>query len=159
LLTLRNNDKVPRTVTIQSPNSTVFSVIPKAPVDRKIAAGMGASFTIKFAPDSDNDFNYDLICTTEREKFIVPMRTIGSRGVLEAPDDINFPKSPIKFASSKNVIVKGVGKRTAHFTLHTEAPFFVTPTSGSLAPDERMQLQATFVPQVYHIMNIIDICS
>ena len=109
---------------------------------------MGATFTVQFTPDSDNDFHYDLVCTTEREKFIVPVKTIGSRGVIEAPDDINFTKAPIKFPSTKNILVKSVGKKTAHFTLSTDLPYMVTPASGTLGPDERMQIEVTFIPQV-----------
>ena len=80
-LTMRNSDKVARAVSMETPNSTIFSVIAKNN-EKKIAAGMETTFTVRFVPDSDKDFQYDLVCITEREKFIVPVRTIGSRGLL-----------------------------------------------------------------------------
>lgn len=78
-LTMRNNDRVARTITVLPPNSTIFSIIPKSPADKKIAAGMETTFQVRFSPDADRDFQYDLVCVTEREKFMVPIRTIGSR--------------------------------------------------------------------------------
>lgn len=47
----------------------------------KIAAGMEVPFVLKFTPTDDADFAYNLVCTTDREKFIVPIRVISSRGM------------------------------------------------------------------------------
>ena len=43
---------------------------------------MDAVFVIKFTPpDSRKDYHEKLFCITDREKFIVTIRTIGARGI------------------------------------------------------------------------------
>ena len=38
----------------------------------------------------------ELVCTTERERFVVPVRAVGVRALLDFPDEIHFPSSPVK---------------------------------------------------------------
>ncbi len=42
------------------------------------------------------DYNHELICLTEREKYIIPIRCIGLRAVLDFPDEIYFTSAPVK---------------------------------------------------------------
>ena len=42
------------------------------------------------------DYRLDLVCTTEREKFVVPVKAMGARALLDFPDEIHFPSSPVK---------------------------------------------------------------
>jgi len=48
----------------------------------KVAPGMEVAFLVKFAPDSMRDYQCDLVCMTEREKFAIPLVAIGSRGMV-----------------------------------------------------------------------------
>ena len=63
---------------------------------------------------------HELICITEREKFIVPVRAIGARAILDFPDEVNFPPSPVKYSATKTLLVRNVGSRDAKFSLQTE---------------------------------------
>ena len=36
------------------------------------------------------------MCITEREKFVIPIRAIGARGVVDFPDKVHFPTAPVK---------------------------------------------------------------
>ena len=42
------------------------------------------------------DYAHELVCVTEREKFVIPVRGIGRRGVVDFPDEIHFPTAPVK---------------------------------------------------------------
>ena len=42
------------------------------------------------------DYHLELVCTTERERFVVPVRAVGVRALLDFPDEIHFPSSPVK---------------------------------------------------------------
>jgi hydrocephalus-inducing protein len=42
------------------------------------------------------DYIHELICITEREKFLVPVKAIGARAILDFPDEINFGTAPVK---------------------------------------------------------------
>jgi len=56
----------------------------------RVAPGMEISYVIKFAPEAKSDYSYDLMVLTEREKFIVPVRAVGCRSMLDFPDVLDF---------------------------------------------------------------------
>lgn len=66
------------------------------------------------------DYNHELIITTEREKFIVPIKCIGSRAILDFPDDIYFPLSPVRHLNSKVLLIRNIGNKDAKFSLKVE---------------------------------------
>ena len=45
------------------------------------------------------DYTHELVCMTEREKFLVPIKAIGARAILDFPDDVNFASCPVKVCS------------------------------------------------------------
>ena len=80
-LYFRNNDSVSRRIRVLPPDSPYFEVIgPRSPgtmkelKQSKIGPGMEVCFIVKFRPQEVKDYKVDLICVTEREKFIVPLR-------------------------------------------------------------------------------------
>ena len=73
----------------------------KQPVDvdnmsTRVAPGMEISYTIRFSPEAKVDYSYDLMIVTEREKFIVPIRAVGCRAMLDFPDSLDFGMVPVK---------------------------------------------------------------
>lgn len=36
------------------------------------------------------------MCITERERFLVPVKAIGARGILDFPDEVHFGICPVK---------------------------------------------------------------
>jgi hypothetical protein len=44
---------------------------------------MQISFVLQFKPEEQIDYKYNLVCITDREKFLVPIRAIGARGLTE----------------------------------------------------------------------------
>jgi hydrocephalus-inducing protein len=56
----------------------------------RVAPGMEISFIIKFSPEAKSDYVYDLMVLTEREKFIVPIRAVGCRAIIDFPDILDF---------------------------------------------------------------------
>lgn len=119
---------------------------------------------VKFTPDSTSDFEHDLLCTTDREKFLVPIRTIGARGivcvstrhltvrkgVIDIADEITVTeKGPVKCTTSKTILVQNVGDKVANFSLHANTPFKAVPSEGSLNIGQRMQIEIFFSPKVH----------
>ena len=51
---------------------------------------------------SFQDYNFELVCVTEREKFIVPVKAIGARALLDFPDEVHFSASPVKVEGNHN---------------------------------------------------------
>jgi hypothetical protein len=82
-LFFRNNDSVSRRIRVLPPDSPYFEVIgPRSPVDlselqhSKIGPGMEVCFIVKFRPQEVKDYKVDLVCVTEREKFLVPVGSL-----------------------------------------------------------------------------------
>ena len=75
--------------------------------DSRVAPGIEVYYTITFTPrERQRDYNYDLVCVTEREKFIVPVRAKGVRASLALPEVLSFGEVPVKTASSKTFVVR-----------------------------------------------------
>ena len=83
-LRFRNNDHVARRIKVLQPKSPYFEV--SGPHARgkdvtlkqsKVATGMEVCFVVKFRPQEVREYKVDLVCCTEREKFIVPVRAFG----------------------------------------------------------------------------------
>ena len=70
---------------------------------------MASVFRIQFTPEDKKDYQHELICMTEREKFIVPVHGIGARAILDFPDEVNFGQCPVKHAASKVLFVRNIG--------------------------------------------------
>lgn len=69
---------------------------------------------------STQDYFHELTCITEREKFIVPIRAIGARGILDFPDQLNFSTSPVKYNTQKTLLVRNIGNREAYYQITTQ---------------------------------------
>ncbi|XP_059164892.1 hydrocephalus-inducing protein homolog isoform X11 [Physella acuta] len=145
-LVLRNNDKVPRLVKVTQEDSPYFKVISPHDVGHKVGPGLPTTFKIQFTPEEKKDYKHELVCITEREKFTVPIKAIGARGILDFPDDIHFTTCPVKYSNTRTLLVRNIGTREAKFHLRTEPPFFVTPDIGTLAVKDSMQITIEFKP-------------
>ncbi|XP_059569698.1 hydrocephalus-inducing protein homolog [Alligator mississippiensis] len=146
-LILRNNDKVPRLVKVVLESSPYFKVISPNDIGHKVAPGMPSTFRILFTPEDNKDYFHQLTCITEREKFIIPIRAIGARGILDFPDQLNFSTCPVKYSTQKTLLVRNIGNREAHYQITTQSPFSVEPSIGTLGMGETMQLMVEFQPQ------------
>ncbi|EDO47363.1 predicted protein, partial [Nematostella vectensis] len=116
-LQLRNRDKVARLVKVTQTDSPYFKIISPHDVGHKVAPGMDTTFIIQFTPDEKKDYTHELICITEREKFLVPVKAIGARAILDFPDDINFGGAPVKSTTTKTLLVRNIGNKEARFQL------------------------------------------
>ncbi|KAG8437289.1 hypothetical protein GDO86_008117 [Hymenochirus boettgeri] len=146
-LILRNNDKVPRLVKVTQEDSPYFKIISPNDVCNKVAPGLQSLFLIIFTPEQNKDYFHELTCITEREKFVVPVRAIGPRALLDFPDQLSFLMCPVKYNSEKTLLVRNIGNRDAHFQLRTQCPFSVSPAYGSLGVGEFIQVTLEFLPQ------------
>ncbi|XP_073420456.1 hydrocephalus-inducing protein homolog [Dendrobates tinctorius] len=145
-LVLRNNDKVPRLVKVTQESSPYFQIVSPNDVCHKVAPGMPSTFRVLFTPEENKDYFHELICITEREKFVVPVRAIGARAILDFPDQISFEVCPVKYNTQKMLLVRNIGNREARFQLLTQRPFQVEPVSAVLDTGNCMQVTMEFQP-------------
>ncbi|XP_009881567.1 PREDICTED: hydrocephalus-inducing protein homolog [Charadrius vociferus] len=145
-LILRNSDKVPRLVKVVLESSPYFKLINPTDVCRKVAPGMPSTFRILFTPEENKDYFHQLTCITEREKFIVPIRAIGARAILDFPDQLNFSVCPVKYSTQKTLLVRNIGNREARYHISTQSPFSVDPSIGTLGIGATMQVTVEFHP-------------
>ena len=148
-LRLRNNDAFARRIKLLPPQSAVFAVErqqAKAGGGTKVAPGMDAVYRVTFAPRDPVDYSCDLLCVSEREKFVVPMRARGPRAQLDFPDLIAFGTHPVRSLSSEAVLVRNTGGRASRVSVSVPPPFSVTPAHALLAVDEAVQFEFAFLP-------------
>jgi hydrocephalus-inducing protein len=133
-IAIRNEDAVARRVKVEPPDSHYFSL--GAPqrgmkATSKIAPGMDVVYTLTFKPDSTSDFNCDLICTTEREQFVIPVRAQGDRPKVVLPRVVDF-KGYVNHAETRPFLVCNVGNQATTFSLRAQVgPFSLTPNHGT----------------------------
>jgi len=82
--------------------------------------GDGAKSTVLILFLSLQDYFHQLTCITEREKFLVPIRAIGARAILDFPDQLNFSVCPVKASTQKTLLVRNIGNREARFCISTQ---------------------------------------
>ncbi|XP_032556685.1 hydrocephalus-inducing protein homolog isoform X8 [Chiroxiphia lanceolata] len=145
-LVLRNRDMVPRLVKVTMESSPYFQLVGPSGAYRKVPPGMCSTLRIIFTPWENKDYFHRLICTTEREEFIVPLRAIGARAVLDFPDQLDFSVCPVKYSTEKTLMVRNLGNREACYQISTQSPFSVTPTMGTLGIGDILQVTVVFHP-------------
>jgi hydrocephalus-inducing protein len=86
------------------------------------------------------------VCLTEREKFVVPLRAVGHRAVLDFPDVVKFGGCPVKYASTKVLLVRNIGDASARFTTRCSGPFSLSPAEAEVPSGGSVQVVCTFDP-------------
>ncbi|KAJ3408149.1 hypothetical protein HDU80_006663 [Chytriomyces hyalinus] len=147
VISFRNNDKFARRIKIEPIEHSHFKITglkSNSTQSGKIAPGMEAQFLLKFTPEETVDYVHNLVCVTEREKFLVPIRAYGARGLLDFPDEIAFSDCPIRFITTRTLFVRNIGNRPAKFVIDVEPPFEASPDSGFLDVNKNMQIDVHF---------------
>ena len=141
-ITFRNNDSVPRRMKVLPLSSRFFSVeaLAVAGGTGRVAAGMELSYKVTFRPESKDDYECDMICVTEREKFVVKVCATGTNACLDCPDVVDFSVVPVRHATEKTFLVRNIGTKPVHFTTKISTPFSITPSDCYLAVGSHVQL-------------------
>lgn len=167
ILRLRNKDKVARSVKIVPPDSKLFQVQACKKTSKfksttkstlsgnddidnmssRIAPGMEISYIIKFSPEAKSDYSYDLNVLTERERFIVPIRAVGCRAMIDFPDALDFGQVPVKHVTEKPVMIRNIGEKTTKWKIRAPSGFELSKTEGILEIGQSEQLIFKFIPQ------------
>eukprot|EP00940_MAST-03C_sp_MAST-3C-sp2_P003012 g3012.t1 len=125
-LFLSNNDSVSRRIKIVPPDSAHFSVTRTNPGKNstsKVASGMRISYTVTFKPHEVKDYACDLVCITEREKFVVPVRAAGRRPCLDLPDSCDFGICAVRHLKENVLLARNIGDVDAKFSVEASGPF------------------------------------
>jgi hydrocephalus-inducing protein len=142
-LFFRNNDSVARRIKVHPPKTPFFEIsAPKTPngeplKQTKIAAGMEVCYVITFKPQQVQEYSLELVCSTEREKFVVPVRAVGMQPRMTFPDEIAFGTCAVKSTTRKTLLVQNVGSSVARFFMRTS----VNPQSFT-CPSEELTVEA-----------------
>ncbi|XP_077642552.1 hydrocephalus-inducing protein homolog [Lonchura striata] len=69
---------------------------------------------------STQDYFHELVCSSAREKIVVPIQAVGARAILDFPDQLDFPVCPFKYSSQKTLLVCNVSNQAARYQLSTQ---------------------------------------
>jgi hydrocephalus-inducing protein len=150
LLRFRNNDNVNRRLKVLSIESTVFAVEPpkgSANGSSKVAPGMEVAYKITFTPRNNQDYSCELVCLSEREKFLVSISARGPRACFEFPDGVDFGLQPVRANATEAFLLRNTGVANGRFVLSVPQPFSVSPSDGALKAGEALQLTFGFNPE------------
>ncbi|XP_064263019.1 hydrocephalus-inducing protein-like [Passer domesticus] len=86
-----------------------------------VPAGASAPVRIRFSPEENKDYSHQLVCVTERERIVVPIRAIAARAVLDFPEQLDFSRCPVKCSSQKTLLLRNTGNLEARFKLSTQS--------------------------------------
>eukprot|EP00756_Hemistasia_phaeocysticola_P037141 Hpha_TRINITY_DN16680_c2_g2::TRINITY_DN16680_c2_g2_i1::g.182314::m.182314/K17570/HYDIN; hydrocephalus-inducing protein len=148
-LQFKNQTKQSQSVRVIPPESRFFGISePRAgSTTLRVARGLSVSYTVKFRPEDDCDYDCDLVVVTDKERFVVEVRALASRGKLDFPKVYSFPRTPVKHFEERALFVRNVGAKPAQWTLSATPPWSIAPEVGFLEPGAPpMQLTLTFNP-------------
>ncbi len=112
-----------------------------------VAPGWEVSYLTRFTPEAKIDVSYDLIVITERENFIVRIRDIGCKVMLEFMDNIDFGDVPFKYRIEKPIILRNVGEKITKWMLKINSPHvIVSKKEGILDIGKSEQIICTLCP-------------
>jgi hydrocephalus-inducing protein len=66
---------------------------------------------------------------------------------LDFPDEIQYGKCPVKYTTTKTILVRNMGALASKFNLAIQPPFYVSPDNGFLYPNESLQVDVSFTPE------------
>ncbi|KAJ3022533.1 hypothetical protein HKX48_005950 [Thoreauomyces humboldtii] len=148
-INFRNNDKIPRRIKvdeIENPRFTIRGAKNTNLQSGKVAPGMDVTYVVSFTPEANVDYSYNLVCTTEREVFLVPIKATGARAIFDLPDELRFSSCPVNYDTTKTMLVRNIGNRAATFKTAACMPWSLSPKEGSLGAGEAMQFDVKFHP-------------
>ncbi|KAJ3159463.1 hypothetical protein HDU86_001781 [Geranomyces michiganensis] len=152
VINFRNDDKIPRRMKIDPIDSPYFSITRNKSSNLqsgKVAPGMDVTYVIHFTPEQEIDYRYNLVCSSERETFLVPIEALGARAVLDFPDAVHLTDVPVNRDNTHTVLVRNIGNRKAEFTMHSDGPDWrIVPKMGVLEPAASMQIDIVHRPSV-----------
>ncbi|XP_059716832.1 hydrocephalus-inducing protein homolog [Haemorhous mexicanus] len=144
----------PQVVKVSMGSSPYFQLTCSSDVFRVVPPGASAPVRIRFSPAENKDYSHELICVTERERIVVPIRAIGARAILDFPAQLDFSKCPVKCSIQKTLLVCNVGTQAACYQLSTQSPFSMSPAIGILDAGDTMQVTVGF-----HLLTTGDHCG
>ncbi|VDK86132.1 unnamed protein product [Dibothriocephalus latus] len=143
----RNQDKVPRSVRVDQNDSAYFKIIGRTRSFTKIATGLSAHVRIQFSPEELKDYTHELVCTTDREVFSIPIYCIGRRSSLEGPKSITFVNCPVKQTLEKAISLRNTGESAFEFIAHTFGSLSAYPHKGVIDAGCSFQLLLQYTPK------------
>ncbi|XP_048264437.1 hydrocephalus-inducing protein homolog [Bombus terrestris] len=146
-VTVRNVSAVPRYLRSSYEPDPFFSVdFCGSSYLTMLAPGISNSYRVKFMPDRNQDYHYQLKFATDSGDLIVPVVAINARGILDFPDRIEVPLTGVKIPSSKTIFVRNIGGASTVFTLYTDNPcFWIEPSKGRMEEEESLQFTIHFL--------------
>ncbi len=89
-------------------------------------------YVIRFSPEAKSDYSYYLMIVTEREKFIVLIRAVGCRAMIDFPDTLDFGLVPVKHTAEKPAMIRNIGEKTTKWHIKVPNGFKINKQEGIL---------------------------
>ena len=91
-------------------------------------------------------------------KFYIPVKASLPEHTLEFPQDLDFGLCPVKETAKKVFVMKNTGKLHTYYEWDLREPFYISNTSGVLAPGSTCSVTIEFKPDVI-LINVASLCD
>ncbi|XP_064262870.1 hydrocephalus-inducing protein-like [Passer domesticus] len=119
-VSLMNVDKFPHVVKVSMERSPYFQVMGSNDAYRLLVPAVSVPVRIRFSPGENKDYSHELLCVTERERIVVPIRAIAAQTVLDFPEQLDFSRCPVKCSTQQTLLLRNTGNLEARFQLSTQ---------------------------------------
>ncbi|XP_039275805.1 hydrocephalus-inducing protein-like [Nilaparvata lugens] len=134
-LELKCTAKAMKSLTLVSDRDPVLTVECTSKLMTRIAPGMSVKYKVTFLPVKVADYYHQILFETEGESFRIPILALKPRPLLDFPDHIQIPPTPVKITGHKTFVLRNIGSVEAVFTLEcSNGLFMVEPDKVKLQP-------------------------
>ncbi|XP_064262770.1 hydrocephalus-inducing protein-like [Passer domesticus] len=142
-VSLMNVDKFPHVVKVSMERSPYFQVMGSNDAYRLLVPAVSVPVRIRFSPGENKDYSHKLVCVTERERIVVPIRAIAARAILDFPDQLDFSTCPVKCSTQKTLLLRNTGNLEARFQLSTQRQSLFGQSQRELQQQKLMEEKET----------------
>jgi hypothetical protein len=139
------------------PQTRYFSM--EFPEVQTLSAGMNWTIPITFRPVAKESYDDVIEFSTSFGNFAIPIKATLPEHVMDFPSEIDFGFSPIRETAKINFLLSNVGELTSYYEWSIEAPFFISPSSGELAPGASCPVLIEFKPKEAMVLEGTAICA
>ncbi|KAK0159232.1 hypothetical protein PV328_010140 [Microctonus aethiopoides] len=146
-LLISNTSKISQFVKLICQQNETFCVdIKGTTINIRLAPGMSHVYNIQFNPHEKQDYEHQIDLFGDFGTVTIPIIALGPRAILDFPDNIMMPDTPVNSSSSRPILIRNSGDSTAIFDVFSSSPhFLIEPLCGAIKQGESQQFIIDFV--------------
>ncbi|KAK0162784.1 hypothetical protein PV327_006530 [Microctonus hyperodae] len=146
-LLISNTSKISQFVKLICQHNETFCVdIKGTTLNIRLAPGMSHVYNLQFNPHEKQDYEHKIDLFGDFGTVTIPIIVLGPRAILEFPDNIIMPETPVNSSSSRSILIRNSGDSTAIFDVFSSSShFLIEPSCGLIKQGESQKFIIDFL--------------